>query len=62
MNWLVSRVLPTSVAPSMSTVCLGVAREELRELKGSSSSVLERREERPECEWLRLLEGCRNPE
>ena len=90
MNWLVRCVLPTSGAPSMSTVYLersfkfnvnneksttyvlngvccqiiscklisshlGVQMELFLELMASSSSVLDRRLERPECtEWLRL--------
>lgn len=60
MNWLVSSVLPTSAAPSISTVYLGEQMELLRlEQVGSSSSVDERRLDRPECEWLRLLEQRR---
>ena len=60
MNWLVSSVFPTSGAPSMRTVYLGVQtelfREEQPEMGRSSSSVLERRLERPLWEWLRPLE------
>lgn len=56
MNWLVSNVFPTSEAPHMSTVYRGEQRELFRLEQGSSSSVLERRLERPEWEWLKLLE------
>ena len=56
MNWFVSRVFPTSEAPSIRTVKRGEQRLLFREEQASSSSVLERRLERPECEWLKLLE------
>ena len=41
----------------MRTVNLGTQRLEFRLEQGSSSSVEERRLDRPEWEWLRLLEG-----